>query len=447
MERAMKTSGDRASWLNAVANNIMDGETNPPSMEQLYLVIPDRIVTGINDGHVSAAIAFGENQRDDYRAGQRFIIQEMVEVLHQQGFINGDEKALRWLKPLDGIWQVKVGDRNFTLRGQRERRWSSERHLLGQRDEVDGSLVGPPGLLSIGKSRPFEVEVIGPRGGSTIRRFQVHPLALTIPPMTEAERETLRASILNDGVKVPLTIFQDKVLDGRNRLYFASVLKKPVEIEEFTGTEDEARRHVAILNLHRRHLNAAQRIVSAVALLGEQARKEMSEVMKKAASEGNKSRSPPKTNPSLAGTENRGPKWEQIVAREANKIGLNVTPSGIRAMKEVMDAPETRAKIERGEIRKVAAAHAAALAEKGKPLTTDIHAVQVQSINNRLGKCVEHLNAILADRNMPAGGKTPDMVSARLEQIETLVIEVRQALRDRLFSASVPRRMEPSLSN
>jgi hypothetical protein len=49
----MNTSGDRASWLTAVADQIMDGGTNPPSIDQLYLRIPGHIVTGINDGHAA----------------------------------------------------------------------------------------------------------------------------------------------------------------------------------------------------------------------------------------------------------------------------------------------------------------------------------------------------------------------------------------------------------
>jgi hypothetical protein len=149
--------------------------------------------------HITAANAFGEDRRDDYRAGQRVIIQEMVEVLRAQGFVSGADRALRCLKP---------------------RSW----------------------CFASGKSRPFELYVLGPRGGIMRRAVQVHPLALAMPPMTEAE--SLRASIEKDGVKVPLLLYQNKILDGRNRGYFASVLNKPVKIEEFEGTEDEAKRRI-----------------------------------------------------------------------------------------------------------------------------------------------------------------------------------------------------------
>jgi hypothetical protein len=119
--------------------------------------------------------------------------------------------------------------------------------------ELDDERVRPFELSEV-----FEVDVVSPRGGVTRRGFQAHPLAMAIPPMTERERERLRESIAALGVLVPLVIYQDKVLDGRERLYCASTVGKPVQIEEFKGTEDEARKLVAIKNLIGRHLFPAQ---------------------------------------------------------------------------------------------------------------------------------------------------------------------------------------------
>jgi hypothetical protein len=95
---------------------------------------------------------------------------------------------------------------------------------------------------------PLELQVIGPRGGITQQKFGIHPLATLMPSYTEAERESLRASIERDGVEVPIVIYQGKILDGRNRGYFASIFNKPVHITEFTGTEEQARRLVIKLN-------------------------------------------------------------------------------------------------------------------------------------------------------------------------------------------------------
>jgi len=265
----MKTSGDRAAWIQAVASAIMDGGSNPPSMNRLYDLIPSRVGTAVNDGHVTAGEVFGEKSRDDFRMGQRFIIDEVVTVLRERDIVAGDDSALVWTRPLDGVLQIEVDTSVYLIRGQRERRLDADRHMLGERDETE---IIKEGRFESARSAPLELDVVGPRGGHELMKFTVHPIALAIPPMTEAERETLRTSIEKDGVKVPIVIFQKKILDGRNRGYFASILKRPVRIEEFTGTEEEAKRHVAILNLHRRHLNTAQRALAAFNLFGEQAK-------------------------------------------------------------------------------------------------------------------------------------------------------------------------------
>lgn len=432
----MKTSGARALWLNEVANAIMDGGSNPPSIELLKVMVPPKIGTGINDGHVTAAIVFGEDRRDDFKAGQDFIVDEMVGVLRSEGYVNGDDKALRWLKPLDGTWRIPIDEKEYAVFGQRERRMSRDRGMLGETGD-NGFLVGPPGVLSSGKSRPFEVEVVGPRGGSERKSFQVHPLALAIPPMTEAERETLRESITRDGVKVPIVLFQGKVLDGRHRFYFASALKKSVRVEEFKGTEDEARRHVAILNLHRRHLTGGQKLAASVALFGEEARKETKEALEKGRILGNQSRSPSRTKmsetgkPPLTAAElQKGGRWEEIVARKAREAGITgVTPAGVKAMKEVMDAPKTLAKVQSGEIPTVTRAVEEARKEKGQPEGSKALA-HPSSAFKRLGQCIEHLTAILSDSDIEIG-RLPDRVGDRLDEVERLVPRVRQVLRER----------------
>jgi hypothetical protein len=417
----MKTSGDRASWLTEVADQIMDGGNNPPSIDRLCLIIPSKIVTGINDGHNTAAAAFGEAKRDDYRAGQRIIIQEMVQLLREQQFVNGDDAALRWVKPLDGEWQVAVGDRQFTIRGQRERRLIHERYLLGDRDE-DGNefRVGLRGILEgeKDKARPFAVDVIRPRGGTKPMEFQVHPLALAIPPMSQREREVLRESIARDGVKVPLEIYEGKVLDGRNRLYFASILKKPVHIKEFVGTEEQARRHVANLNLARRHLNRLQLALAAINLFGDEAGKEALAAIKQGNFEGGKS-----TGKSRSSSELK--EWHQRVAEKAESVGIKVTPNIVWTLKEVLDAPETKAKVESGEITIAARATRRARTEKGKAQATPRER-NGEYTSNRLGTIIEFLGSVLEIEIVPERS-----ISERLDQIERLIPQVRELLRQR----------------
>jgi hypothetical protein len=429
----MHTSGDRRSWLQAVASKIMDGGESPPSMERLNLVVPPEVVTRMNDGYVTAAAALGETARQDYRAGWRIIIQEMIALLREQGFVGGDDQALTWMKPLDGEWKVAMPgeDRQLIVLvlGQRELRMSRDRMIIGERSEGKNSRIGVPSLFESGRMHPFELQVVGPRGGTTQQSFELHPLAMAIPPMTEAEREVLRASVERDGVKVPIVIYQKKILDGRNRSYFASAFKKPVRIEEFEGTEEEARRHVAILNLHRRHLTTAQRYLAADNLFGRQAEKEAAEAV------GGRPRKdeqkPPLKTAEVFKLDRSGESHERA-AKLAAEAGIpNISPAGMRAIKEVREAPETRAKIERGEIATVAEATAAARAEKKLPASPRTEGVEVISINKRLGRCVELLNTILTDCNLPAGAAPGSQISLRLIQIESLVGQVREALRAR----------------
>jgi len=440
----MKTSGDRASWLNAVAKAIMDGGNNPPSTASLYLTIPLEIVTARNDGHVTAAIAFGESRRKDCEAGQQYIIGEMLEVLRDQNFIGGDDNGWKWLKPLDGEWHVKVDSREYSVFGQRERRVSKDRNMLGE-TSAEGITSGPTGMFASGKAQPYEVEVIGRRGGREKKSFQVHPLALAIPPMTERERESLRASILRDGVKVPLVIFQGKVLDGRHRFYFASTLKRPVQIEEFTGTEEEAKRLVATLNLHRRHLTVTQQTLASVQLLGEEARKETAAAQRKAALKGNQNRSRLGTPLSPTGDRNDDARFENIVARKAQELGLTqVTPRSVKALKGIEKAPKTKARIESGELGRIRDASKAIQVERDEarsppPLTTQqlderdqqeaaYRPAYERSILVRLGECLNHFRAILHDDQMPTG-TLPKEISERAEEIERIWPDVRRVLR------------------
>jgi hypothetical protein len=425
----MKTSGARDFWLNAVAGAIMDGGSSPPSIDRLMLLVPDKVGTSINDGHVTAAIVWGEDRRDDFKAGQRFIIEEMVQVLLEYNLIaKTSDGAFRWIASFDGQWQFNIDGRTIIVWGQRERRMSRDRSMLGERDET-GDIVGPAGLFASGNSAPFELDVIGPRGGHEKMKFQVHPLAAMIPPMTEAEREILRASIIKDGVKIPLVIFQKKILDGRHRGYFASILKKPVRIEEFTGTEEEAKRHVAILNLHRRHLNSPQVGLISFRLLGEGVKQEAT--LARIRNVGRPGKLPQKTV--AISNDPRAGEWHHIAARKAKEqLGLNVSAEAIRMSETVAKAPLTAAAVERGEISRIGGkdgAYQRALKELQQP--AKVERIDPPSINKRLGRCITELQGIMQNVENELLIGTAFEISGKLDQIEKLVPTVRYYLRSR----------------
>jgi hypothetical protein len=428
----MFASGDRASWLQAVASKIMDGGNSPPSIERLNLIVPPEIVTRENDGHVTVAAALGEEARKDFKAGWLVIIGEMISLLREQGFVGGNDQGLTWIKPFDGTWKVTMPDgASFTVLGQRERRMSRDRSVIGERDEVDGSRVGIPSLFEIGRMHPIDLQVIGPRGGITQQSFELHPYALAIPPMTLMEREMLRASIERDGVKVPIVIYQKKILDGRNRSYFAWIFKKPVRIEQFEGTDDEARRHVLILNIHRRHLNGVQLAILAEEFYGARADKMAAKAHREGIERGHENRRLSTLKSVQTNEPPRGPQRDEIVANLAKADGLRTTRYAVAGIRPLMDAPKTLAKAKAGEFHKMRDAQKAALIETEKPIPAVLAEVKPKTVNERLGMCIDNLNKILIDCDIQAGNTLPLMISERLTRIEMLVGLVRQALRDR----------------
>jgi hypothetical protein len=47
--------------------------------------------------------------------------------------------------------------------------------------------------------------------------LEPHPLASLFPPMGRYEYEELKADILRNGLRMPIVLFEERILDGRNR--------------------------------------------------------------------------------------------------------------------------------------------------------------------------------------------------------------------------------------
>ena len=102
----------------------------------------------------------------------------------------------------------------------------------------------------------------------TSAALDFHPLAKNFPLMNGSEFNELVADVkANNGLHEPITLYHDRVLDGRNR--YRACLKAKVEprFEKFEGDDAAATAFVISKNIHRRHLKAKEKREAIAALL------------------------------------------------------------------------------------------------------------------------------------------------------------------------------------
>jgi ParB-like chromosome segregation protein Spo0J len=96
-------------------------------------------------------------------------------------------------------------------------------------------------------------------------KWPFHPLADLFPMMDEAALAELAADIKAESQREPIYLWQDQIIDGRNR--YEACKRAGVEPVfkkiDFPGGESEALAYVVSRNLKRRHLTTLQRSVIA----------------------------------------------------------------------------------------------------------------------------------------------------------------------------------------
>jgi hypothetical protein len=78
----------------------------------------------------------------------------------------------------------------------------------------------------------------------------------------DAAFEALKASIAKTGIKMPIKLFEGKVLDGLNRLKAALAVGHKFTARDFytfIGTQEDAKACVDAANIHRRHHSKEQK--------------------------------------------------------------------------------------------------------------------------------------------------------------------------------------------
>jgi hypothetical protein len=95
-----------------------------------------------------------------------------------------------------------------------------------------------------------------------IERMEFHPVANIFPLMEGREFEALVEDIRTNGLMEPITTYQGKIIDGRNRYRACIEAEVKPRFIEFDGCVPLIN-FILSLNLHRRHLDEGQRGIVA----------------------------------------------------------------------------------------------------------------------------------------------------------------------------------------
>ena len=89
-------------------------------------------------------------------------------------------------------------------------------------------------------------------------KLEFHSVANIMPMMSNNEYEALKLDVKANGLREPIVIYQNKIIDGRNR-YNACLDTgiKPI-FKEYKGEEKDLIDFVISLNINRRHLTQSQ---------------------------------------------------------------------------------------------------------------------------------------------------------------------------------------------
>jgi hypothetical protein len=96
--------------------------------------------------------------------------------------------------------------------------------------------------------------------------YEVHQLALCLPPMEAGQYADLVESIRVSGLKKPIVLYEGKILFGAHRQKACVELGVDARYEEFIGTMEEAVEAVKIEEIFRRHATTSQRAIALEAL-------------------------------------------------------------------------------------------------------------------------------------------------------------------------------------
>lgn len=261
--------------------------------------------------------------------------------------------------------------------------------------------------------------------------YELHPLAELIPPMSEDEFADLLADIRANGLRSPITLYEEKVLDGRHRLRACEELGFSPPTVQFDGEDPTA--FVISMNLRRRNLTTGQRAAAALALLDyEKARaKERQGEHVRTASRDEHGHVTPSSQQST-GTRTQ-PRLHSNEAASKAGARLGVSASAVeRARRVAEEDPELHEKVKAGEVSLNAARERVrAQAERAEPLGKREGTQQRQMLDSITQKCSQ-LSNIVPHVNLKTISQLPSEEratwQAQLRQTRTHLSQVIGAL-------------------
>jgi hypothetical protein len=175
-----------------------------------------------------------------------------------------------------------------------------------------------------------------------------HPAADVFPMMSESELKALASDVKANGLRDPISLYEGKILDGRNRI--AACLMAGVDAQFVPVETDSPCAYVVSKNLHRRQLTVGQKGMVAAKLMP------MLEVEAKErhkANGGDRRSASAKSAvvnlpPPIAGDDDGGPRGKS--SEIAGKL-VGVSGSVVQRSARVLKTnPDLAAKVERGEV-------------------------------------------------------------------------------------------------
>ena len=175
-------------------------------------------------------------------------------------------------------------------------------------------------------------------------RYEMHPLADVVPPMTDEEYQELKADIKAHGLREPITLHQGKIIDGKHRYRACIELGVEPKTREIptNGTPLE---YVISENVKRRHLTTGQRAALAVELRP-LIKRELDEAA--FASSADQKLGAAKSPPNSRGARMAG---HRRTATRSAAAHVRVSPAAVEAYEKVArETPDLAEKVRGGEM-------------------------------------------------------------------------------------------------